>query len=173
MSSIFISHSSSDNEVAALIHEKLFESGHKSMFLDFDPDDGIAAGREWEQELYSQLRACQAVLVLCSENSMTSPWCFAEIAYAKAMGKALFPAKVGPCAINPILSSRQILDFTQAQAPSYERLLTGLKRAGLDPANAFDWSNDRSPYPGFTLSTSRMRRFFSGETQRFNKGWNC
>ena len=64
MSAIFISHSSKDNEAADEICNWLAEQGHRSVFLDFDPADGIPAGRDWEQELYRGIRACRAVIVL-------------------------------------------------------------------------------------------------------------
>ena len=52
--------------------------GHRSVFLDFDPADGIPAGRDWEQELYRQMHLCRAVIVLCSVASMDSKWVFAD-----------------------------------------------------------------------------------------------
>ncbi|MBT8367486.1 MAG: toll/interleukin-1 receptor domain-containing protein [Deltaproteobacteria bacterium] len=67
MSAIFISHSSRDDKVASEISNWLAELGHRSVFLDFDPVEGIPAGRSWEKELYARLRACRAVIVLCSE----------------------------------------------------------------------------------------------------------
>ena len=82
MSGIFLSHSSGDNAAAAEVKEWLASQGHRSVFLDFDPEAGIPAGRSWEQELYQQLRACRAVIVLCSVQSMASRWCFAEVAIA-------------------------------------------------------------------------------------------
>ena len=75
MSAIFISHSSLDNTIAADVRARLEEQGHRSVFLDFDPAAGIPVGRNWEQELYQQLRGCQAVIVLCSQHSMSSRWC--------------------------------------------------------------------------------------------------
>jgi DNA-binding FadR family transcriptional regulator len=62
MSAIFISHSSKDNEAAAQLRTLLESQGYASLFLDFDPEVGIPAGREWEEELYGQLRSSQAVL---------------------------------------------------------------------------------------------------------------
>jgi hypothetical protein len=67
---IFISHSSQDNVVAQSVKEFLENHGHRSLFLDFDPKDGIPAGRNWEQELYQRIRNCQAVVVVCSRASM-------------------------------------------------------------------------------------------------------
>lgn len=47
MASIFLSHSSQDNEVAADLSRRLKEHGYDSLFLDFDPDSGITVGRDW------------------------------------------------------------------------------------------------------------------------------
>ncbi|WP_394699363.1 toll/interleukin-1 receptor domain-containing protein [uncultured Desulfobacter sp.] len=59
-----MSHSSKDNLVAETIVERLQQQGYRSVFLDFDPESGIPAGRSWEHELYRQLRACQSVIYL-------------------------------------------------------------------------------------------------------------
>jgi len=56
--------------LAAEVTARLKALGYRSLFLDFDPEDGIPAGRSWEQELYQQLRESRAVIVLCSEHSM-------------------------------------------------------------------------------------------------------
>lgn len=148
MSAIFISHSSRDNAVAAEVRTWLAEQGHHSVFLDFDPAEGIPAGRYWEQEIYAQMRSCQAVIVLCSEPAMASPWCFAEITHARSLGKHLFPLKVAPCAIPAFLHDVQLIDLTAERATGYERLGVGLRKAGLDPADLFTWDGRRPPYPG-------------------------
>ena len=148
MSAVFISHSSKDNDAAASLRVGLERAGYRSVFLDFHPEDGIPAGRNWEAELYANLRACQAVVVLCSEHSMSSKWCFAEITHAKALGKELFPIKVGPCLIDPILTSYQVLDLSAGPTNAYESLLRGFLSAKLDPASAIGVKPGRSPYPG-------------------------
>ena len=104
MSTLFISHSSRDNAAAAEIKTWLQSRGHNSLFLDFDPASGIAAGRDWERELYRQLRACRAVIVLCSQASMASTWVFAEIALARALGKQLFPIQIENCTVVSLLA---------------------------------------------------------------------
>ena len=76
MASIFLSHSSQDNEVASDLACRLREHGYDSLFLDFDLDSGIKAGRDWERELYRNLKLGGAVIVLCSPSSMASRWCF-------------------------------------------------------------------------------------------------
>ena len=71
--------------VATQIRTRLAECGHRSVFFDFDPADGIPAGRDWEKELYAQLQDCRAVIVLCSQASVESRWCFAEITPADSI----------------------------------------------------------------------------------------
>ncbi len=44
MSSIFISHSSQNNEIAKEITDRLAGQDHHSIFLDLDPEKGIVAG---------------------------------------------------------------------------------------------------------------------------------
>ena len=106
MSAVFISHSSADNPVADELNALLAGAGHRSVFLDFDPQAGIPAGRHWERELYAQLRSCQAVVVLCSAHSVASPWCFAEITHARALGKAIFPVRLDATPVWPLLTDR-------------------------------------------------------------------
>src|SRR5262245_8599105 len=101
---------------------RLKQQAHRSVFLDFDPEHGIPAGRNWEKELYTQLRGCRAVIVLCSEHSMESRWCFAEIAYARALGKQVFPVKVAPCKITPLLADTQTIDLIDDLDEGYLRL---------------------------------------------------
>ncbi len=148
MSALFISHSSADSAAAAELTAWLARQGHRSVFLDFHPERGIPAGRHWEQELYAQLRACQAVVVLCSADSMASPWCFAEITHARALGKPVFPLKIGPGAVSPLLGDLQIVDLTRDREQGHERLAAGLAAAGLDPTGLFEWDGSRAPYPG-------------------------
>ena len=170
MSAIFISHSNKDHSAAIELKRRLETQGHRSLFLDFDPELGIPPGRKWEQELYRQLRACHAVIVLCSEYSMSSRWCFAEITHAKSLGKHVFPVKVGPCAIDPVLMSRQIIDMTQNQEDAYQRLWRGLKVAGLDPTDSFDWDCHRAPYPGMMAFQEEDAAVFFGREAEIQQG---
>ena len=148
MSAIFLSHSSADNDAAASLHDWLSRLGYASVFLDFDPERGIPPGRDWEKELYAQLRSSRAMIVLCSGASMASPWCFAEITHARALGKAIFPVKVAECEIHALLRTLQVIDLTERREEGLDRLSRGLKAAGLDPANSFAWDGSRPPYPG-------------------------
>jgi WD40 repeat protein len=170
MSAIFISHSSRDVAFAAEMRSWLRGIGHRSLFLDFDPEDGIPAGRNWEQELYHQLRVCRAVIVLCSRHSMASKWCFAEIAQARSMGKVLFPVRIDDCMIGPAVADHQWIDMTMGKVAAYERLGRGLLAAGLDPAAAFDWDGSRAPYPGLLSFQEGDAAVFFGRDEEIAAG---
>ena len=111
MSAIFISHSSKDNKFCKVLMEWLDSIGHRSVFLDIDEESGIAAGYNWEQKLYQELRLCRAVIVVCSEHLMNSKWCFAEITQARSLGKHIFPIKVAECELDSVLLDSQVVDF--------------------------------------------------------------
>ncbi|MGR9088228.1 MAG: nSTAND1 domain-containing NTPase, partial [Gammaproteobacteria bacterium] len=160
MSGIFVSHSSKDHPIAAEISAWLKQQGYASVFLDFDPSDGIPAGRNWAQELYRELKKCRAMLILCSEPSQASEWCFAEFFHAKAMGKAIIPIKIAPCAIRPLISELQVIDLTHNRAEGLERLGRGLREAGMEPDAGYN--PDRPLYPGLAVFQEEDSPIFFG-----------
>ncbi|MEM9008063.1 MAG: toll/interleukin-1 receptor domain-containing protein, partial [Cyanobacteria bacterium P01_F01_bin.86] len=132
MSNIFISHSSEDNEVAKALKRQLEEWGHRSIFLDVDKLHGIKAGTDWEKVLYYNLRACQAVIILCSYASMGSRWVFAEVTIANFQGKQLFPIMIGDLKDRKpfsILTQTQFFnpdaEFAPEAGPDYDGLRIG------------------------------------------------
>src|SRR4051794_27874145 len=149
VSAIFISHSTQDKSTALQVLGRLRERGYQSLFLDSDPEAGIKAGSDWERDLYRHLKMAGAVVVLCSPDSMASRWCFAEITQAKALGKALFPVVIRPCEVVGSLTDRQVIDFAaRGEDEGFRRLFEGLRAAGLDPADSFNWDPTRPPFPG-------------------------
>src|SRR5688500_12315153 len=98
MSAIFISHSSRDAALAKALERRLAERRHHSVFLDLDPEKGIVGGQSWERTLYRKLRACRAVIALCTDDYLRSHWCFAEIALARMEGKPVIGLLAKPLA---------------------------------------------------------------------------
>jgi hypothetical protein len=96
MAALFVSYSRADQAVAGLVSERLRAEGVAALFVDFDPDQGIPAGRNWERELYAQVRKADALVFLSSPASVASQWCFAEVALARLLGKPVFPIVIGP-----------------------------------------------------------------------------
>src|SRR5919202_905046 len=173
MASVFVSHSSRDRAVTERVAEQLRAAGFAALFVDFDPEQGIPAGRSWERELYAQLRRTDAVIFLASEASVASRWCFAELSLARSLGRPVFPVRLQPGVALPLLADVQWMELGDA-APEYAepglaRLLAGLRSAGLDPADSFAWDPTRSPYPGLVPFAPEDAAVFFGrqaETQR-------
>src|SRR5215472_14285052 len=64
--------------------------GWGDLFLDLDPERGIAAGERWERALNEAARRCEAVLFLISKAWLGSAWCKNELNLARRLNKRLF-----------------------------------------------------------------------------------
>ncbi len=165
MSALFVSHSSRDNEVARDLSDRLRGRGFPALFLDFDPELGIPAGRNWERELYAQLRRADAAVFLASPHSVASQWCFAEVTLARSVGKPVFPVAIADTSRPSILADMQWIDFGREGDLAFERLITGLRLAGLDPSDSFAWDPQRAPYPGLDAFAAEDAAVFFGREQ--------
>src|SRR5512143_2068454 len=123
-------------------------SRRRSSFRRTPRSVGIPAGRNWERELYGQLRRADGVLYLASPASARSRWCFAELSLARSIGKPIFPVLIAGTERLTLLSDVQWIDLVADDEQAYARLLAGLRRVGLDPSDAFAWDPTRCPYPG-------------------------
>lgn len=170
MSKIFLSHSSKDDSIAEQVKTCLEQWGHRSVFLDFDPEHGIPAGRDWEKELYAKLRECQAVIFICSHASMAARWCFAELTHARAQGKPVISIRIDQVPLDVILTKDQTIDAAAGWDDAYQRLEKGLLAAGLDPGNQFDWDNTRPPYPGLLAFQEEDAAIFFGRESEIREG---
>jgi len=64
------------------LRDWLAREGWDDVFLDLDPERGIAAGERWERALHEHANRCEAVIFLVSANWLASGWCLRE--YARA-----------------------------------------------------------------------------------------
>src|SRR5215469_1985958 len=120
---IFISHSSKDKAAALDVQRRLLGYGYdpSQLFLDSDAETGIPAGSEWEQVLYGRLKDCRTLIVLCSANWQESKWCFAELVFAKAMGKQIFPLLLQECDIDQVVTEHQVVFVHKEGEAAYAR----------------------------------------------------
>jgi WD40 repeat protein len=166
VSAIFISHSTQDKAIALRVLGRLGGQGYRSVFVDSDPESGIKAGRDWERELYRNLKLAGAVVVLCSPASMASRWCIVEIAQAKALGKAIFPVVISECNVDALLTRLQVIDAIKlGEEEACRHLIDSLRIAGLDPKDSFDWKHERPPFPGFLCFDEEDAGIYFGRTE--------
>ncbi len=175
MSSLFISHSSEDNAEAKELQAKLKEQGHGSVFLDLDPETGIQAGVSWERTLYTKLRACRAVVALCSDSYLKSQWCFAEVALARMEGKELFVLQIDPwdeetTRMPSILMEEQYIDLRKDRDEGYQRLWSGFRVKGIEPQEHPLLSPNDPPYPGLRAFEESDEPIFFGRDREVREG---
>ena len=96
MSRIFVSHSSSNAAEAVCLRDWLAAEGWDDIFLDLDPEHGIAAGERWERALNDAVNRCEAVLFLVSRAWINSRWCQREFNLAHKLNKRLFGLLIEP-----------------------------------------------------------------------------
>ncbi len=177
MSRIFISHSSANNAEAIALRDWLVSEGWSDLFLDLDPDRGIAAGERWERALNEAARRCEAVIFLISKAWLGSRWCTNELTLARRLNKRLFGVLVEEGLTvadlpHDVTSTWQLVNLATGRdhkqfritlpvtgeevhvtysLEGLTRLKGGLQRAGLH-ASYFNWppENDpkRAPYRG-------------------------
>ena len=192
MSRIFLSHSSKDNFEAIAVRDWLAAQGWDDIFLDLDPDRGIAAGERWERALNEAATRCEVVLFVVSRGWLASSWCHKEFHLAGKLNKRMFGLLVDGLAVADlppeIAGDWQLVDLAagrdhatfRAVTPDggaeqhvtfsqsgLARLKAGLNRAGLDP-KYFAWppenDPDRSPYRGLkALEADDAGIFFGRE----------
>jgi WD40 repeat protein len=150
MTKVFLSHSSLDNAAAIQLKDWL-ERNSFDVFYDYDSDVGIQVGEDWQRRLFSEIKTCQALVILQTENWLASKWCFAEFILACNVGKKIFPviaahaSEAANCLIAPEI---QCLDLRRNHDAGLAQLARQLHQIGLLAQQGFDWDRKRSPYPG-------------------------
>lgn len=164
MTTLFISHSSKDKAWSQSLREALRERGYQSLFLDFHPDDGIAAGADWEQTLYQNLRKCRGVVALCTPHWFASPWCVTEAMIARERGKPVFLLAAEGSSVPDFLKDVQFIGLSGlGPQPVLDRLLRGLREAGISD----DFPLPDRPYPGLEPFTENDAAIFFGRDSDF------
>jgi WD40 repeat protein len=168
MVSLFLSHSSQDRDLVDGIRQRLRTEGFEAVFLSYDPDQGIPAGRRWEPELYSALQRSDAVLFVGTESSVNSRWCFAELALARSTGKAVFPLRISQGVSHPLVDDVQWADVAAQGEGGYARLWAAMRDRGFASADSFDWDPRRPPYPGLAAYGPEDAAVFFGRSDIVN-----
>jgi len=169
---LFISHRTTDKQFALDLMRRAQERGYssKQVFLDSDRDAGIAAGVDWEQEIFNRLKDCRALIVVCTSRLAESKWCFAELVVAKTLGKLVFPVVVEDCTLDTFVGERQAVFAYKDGDAAYNRLWQSLEQHGLGPYDTQPWppldeagkATDSCPYPGLMAFSERFAPIFFG-----------
>ncbi|OHV37632.1 hypothetical protein CC117_16775 [Parafrankia colletiae] len=163
---MFISYARGDAAVGGLLRERITEAGHH-VFLDTDPDRGVRIGEDWEQRLYRELRAADALVAVVTSRYVVSSWCLAELAVARSRSAVLLPLLAEQGVALPLLSSLHYLDYVADPDRAAQAVLDELVRVDLGSGRG--WAEGRNPYPGLEAFTDDRRSVFfgrDGDTQQ-------
>jgi hypothetical protein len=203
VSRLFISHSSNNDDWAIAVRDWLVRegwSGEHDVFLDLDPERGIAAGQRWARELQDAATRCEAVLFLVSEAWLASKWCVDEYQLANQLNKKLFALLIDELPLDRLpgglVAQWQVVQLkgepaerfltihprTQKQSPIHiaesglRNLKRGLEKAGIG-AETFDLHPDpngpfgwRTPYRGLEAFEPEDAAVFFGRTADIVRG---
>jgi hypothetical protein len=98
-----MSHSSRNDDWAIALKNWLVREGWGApddIFLDLDPERGIAAGQRWTRALKDVATSCEAVLFLVSEEWLASKWCGNEYQLADRLNKKRFALLIEDVALD-------------------------------------------------------------------------
>jgi hypothetical protein len=105
---LFVSHASQDRAAIDRLLAVL-RRADQQVWLD----DELAGGEAWWETILKNIRGCGVFIVALSNNSLASKPCQAELRYAQALRRPIFPVRIGPIdsvRVTP-LAATQVLDY--------------------------------------------------------------
>jgi Novel STAND NTPase 1/TIR domain len=163
---LFVSHSSSDNELAAKVKDCLADLGYESVFLDFDPTGGLIPGQAWRDQLFTNLDACDAVVFITTPKSIASQWCHSEPALTRWLRKPILALLVDGSGPHPLTADLQGLKVTAGHIDR-DRVRSALVSLGLDQEAR--WDASRSPFPGLRAFDESYAAVFFGRDRQIDQ----
>ncbi|MHA7901499.1 MAG: toll/interleukin-1 receptor domain-containing protein [Henriciella sp.] len=144
MSTIFISHSSSDDRIATEFHRWLIDNGFKDTFIDHH---NILGGERWKEALRRASSTARVTICLVTPSWLESSVCFGEFEVSWLMGKRTVPIY--------LLNSDHELSDTALQRLSR----VNAEDQGVDGTCFIDGQNGRL---NFSLDEERANLILSG-----------
>jgi WD40 repeat protein len=115
---VFISYSRADSDFAREINDALQLQGKTTWF----DQESIAAGSDFQQEIYQGIKNSDNFLFIISPKSVNSPYCADEVEYADKLKKRLVTILYQPVdssELHPVLAKVQWIDFNQHDGDFY------------------------------------------------------
>jgi hypothetical protein len=131
--SIFVSHSSKDNEFGTKLVQDLRQALGNDNAVWYDAKGGLHGGDMWWDKIKEELRNRYVFIVVLSPNALVSPWVCDEIRIAwrqrnSSQGKYIIPLLYQPCKIPDDLGTLQVISFVPPKVyeDAFNELLVAL-----------------------------------------------
>ncbi|CAG0962988.1 MAG: toll/interleukin-1 receptor domain-containing protein [Anaerolinea sp.] len=156
---IFISYRSKDRPTVELLAADLGGFGHTIWF-----DKNLTGGREWWEDILSQIRACDLFVFALSPESLQSDPCRVEREYGIAVHKRILPIAIAPVEfdlIPPELKTVQIIRYSQDK-----QFLFDVTKAlgGLPPAQPLPDPLPPAPLPPIDPTVMQIQERLAAPT---------
>ena len=115
---VFISYSRVDSDFARRLNEALQLQGKTTWF----DQESIPSGTDYQQEIELGIESSDNFLFIISPQSVKSPYCAEEVAYAQKLNKRIVTVlhkKVSSQELHPALAKIQWIDFNQHDSDLY------------------------------------------------------
>lgn len=107
-SRLFVSYARKDSEQVEDVYTSLSSLTFESPLTLFKADRHLVPGTDWQQTLWSVLRASDIVVACLSRHFLASPWCQEELRRATAQRCLVIPCLLEPCDIGDVVRGRQL-----------------------------------------------------------------
>jgi hypothetical protein len=127
---LFITHTHANRERAGALRKTLAGWGVDA----FVAHDTIEPTKEWQDEIESALRSCDALCVLMTPDLIQSRWCDQEVGFAVARSILIVPLKIGADPHGFIGKYQALNVGDRASAPAWsvaDRVFTALAKSRL------------------------------------------
>jgi TIR domain len=192
---LFISHSSKDNLAAVAFKQWLCTRGWTGEDIFLDLDD-IGAGERWKEALRKAKLRAEAVVLLASPDTLSSPECLAEVRVAEDYGKEIVVVLLHDLQVEDrrldSFKDRQIVDLAappqshvekveylgeypevRFNAAGLARIQDFLEKRGITP-DRFAWpppdKPNAEPFPGLSAFTEDDAGIFFGRDADIVRG---
>src|SRR5262245_28245333 len=125
MASVFISYSRESHQKVRSLSSDLEALGHLAWF-----DQALTGGQTWWDMILSEIRKCDVFAFALEPDSLNSPACKREYAYAAQLGKCILPVLVGENVptdlLPPALAQIQFVDYRRDDREALRALAKAL-----------------------------------------------
>ncbi|MEL7406042.1 MAG: TIR domain-containing protein [Cyanobacteria bacterium J06558_2] len=128
---VFISYSRANADFARRVNDALTEVGKLTWF----DQENIASGSNFQEEIYQGIEYCDNFLFIISPQSVNSPYCDDEVAYAHKLNKRIITVvyqHVNPSDLHPVLAEIQWIDFNLHERDFYANFPNLVRTIHLD-----------------------------------------
>lgn len=168
MTTLFISHSSTDHVLASELKSFLEHKGYLDQFLD---SASLKKGKKWAPQLARNLKRSDLLIFLCTESSIASKWCMVELILARQAGVNILSVELDGTQTPNEITEFQTISFNETRSlqGSFEEIESAIRTGGLLPEYSIARDRGVFPFPGLSPFDETLAGYFRGRESEIEK----